>query len=300
LAAVLIIVVSCGERSNGAGDGRFALKKFPDGAKICMVLDATDADTDQFFAEPGPLAVWGDSSSADPWTGLLAHASVTKTDEVPVHDDVRPVTVRGKAGYVGAAQLFQGVSSRDWGYVITWMETPGTVVEIGVRGGDESDALRIAEAAIVDNTTVSFPKDALGANTEIIVQGIPIDPLGIGGRAIATVHFSATPESMMQVRTFRNDITALALTRYLAVASEERTVRNRRALLYAVFDSERGPWGVLWQETAGIVIQVSGFTTKDEALNAAGMTRRMNPTQWQRLKDEETDCFAAEAPSSTR
>lgn len=294
LLAAAILLAGCGDDSSGSGraDGAhrwFVPEDLPEDFELCRASEGLMPYGT--LGEASPATVWGDASLPDPLAGPTAAAWVEQAEYLPVHDDVRPVTIRGKPGYVGAMQLFQAVSSREWGHIATWMEAPGVVVEVAFRNGTEADLLRVAESVHVQGERVVFPADALGARTEPVATGVALSPLAFGVAADWWLSYRGSdPDTTLEVMGWPADGEALELMRFWAVASERLTVRGHDGLLYAGFDAEQGPWGVIWEEPDGQVVQIGGFTSRTDIVDAVESVISIDRESWKALTARAATC----------
>lgn len=294
-SAIALSAVSCGGSGSSAtaGGGRFLLDPAPSGFERC---EASEGSPFGVLPAAGKATeVWGDRAAPDPWAGLLVTASVDAAKSVPVHDDADPVIVRGHAGYVGAAQLFQGVSSAEWGTFITWAERPGLVIEVRVRRGTRSDALRIAEQAIVTDASVSFAPDALGTRTEVIARGRAVFPAGGLSAQRWSVVYQArrgapSGPTYLGIYGLVGGSELIDVMRYWAAHTEPLSVRGTTGILYAAWDRSVGPWGALWQEPGGQVLQVAGYATEEETRSAVASIDAASADEWTRATSTASTC----------
>lgn len=238
------------------------------------------------------MAVWGDRALSDPWAGPLVGLSAEVAKELPVHDRARKVTVRDAPGYVAPMPLFQAVSSDEWGHVVTWREPSGKIVEAAVRRADADEALRIAEIVTITDGSPELPGYALGAQTARIYDSIPIAPYGAlsshgsvwtlsyrsgadrgGLSAFLTIGGLARPPADMQPM------------RFWALTAEPKSIRGRAGLLYAAFDADKGPFGVIWPEDPGLIVQVVGLgVDRPSVVDVAESLEPVDAAAWEALQ----------------
>lgn len=242
--------------------------------------------------------VWGDASLDDPWAGPLVLLSTKRDDRLPVHERAVAATIRGDAGYLAPAALFQAVSSAEYGHVATWFEEPGLVAEALVRGGSPDDARRTADAVVFDGDTATLPADQLGVDTRALSAG-PF-PSSLAVDRLSSWRASWTNLEAGRSLTVRGLVEvpeALELLRFLTVSSEMDTVGARQALVYSAFSDEGGPWGVAWREPDGLVVQVSGLGfDRQEMVAIAASVDDGAPGRWHELAGQTEDC----SPTSQR
>lgn len=241
-----------------------------------------------------PMAIWGDRALPDPWAGPLVGLSAEVAEELPVHDHARAVTVRGVPGYVAPMPLFQAVSSVHWGHVVTWRDSSGNVVETAVRRADADEALRIAGLVTITDGAPELPGDVLGPETARIDDSFPIPPYGGGFSDSATWSLLYRSDEDSGGRSRRLTVAGLARTladlqpmRFWALTTEPIRLRGRDGLLYAAFHHDTGPFGVIWQERPGLIIQVVGLgLDRPSVVDAAESLEPVDAPAWQTLQDD--------------
>jgi len=237
------------------------------------------------------MAIWGDKARADPWSGRLVGLSAEVTQEVPVHDHARAVTVQGVAGYVAPMPLFQAVSSAEWGHIVTWRDPSGRVIETAVRGADADQALRTAEVVSIGSGAPTLPGDTLGSETARIYDGFPIAPYGaLFGEGVAwTLFYRSVPDAgdhsrLLSVGGLGRPVADLQPMRFLALTTEPVSIRGRAGMLYAAFDHDTGPFGVLFEESPGLIVQVVGLGfDRSSVVDVAESLEPVSASAWQAL-----------------
>ena len=74
--------------------------------------------------------------------------------------------------------------------------------------------------------------------------------------------------------------------RFWALTTEPMRVRGRAGLLYATFDQDTGPFGVIWQERPGLIIQVVSLGLDGPSVvDVTESLEPVNAAAWQRLQD---------------
>lgn len=238
------------------------------------------------------MAIWGDRALPDPWSGPLVGLSADTAEDLPVHDQAQAVTVRGTHGYVAPMSLFQAVSSDEWGHVVTWRDPSGDVIEAAVRHADADEALRIAELVTVTDGAPELPGGVLGSQTTRIYDGTAIAPYG-------SLFSDATRWSLFYRSAADSDDRSRILTvgglagipadlepmRFWALTAEPETIRGRAGLVYAAFDEDTGPFGVIWQEAPGLIVQVVGLgLERSSVVEVAESLKPVNAAAWLALQ----------------
>ena len=72
--------------------------------------------------------------------------------------------------------------------------------------------------------------------------------------------------------------------------SEPVTVDGHQGVLYAAFERDRGPWGVVWTDDDGLTMQVVGFAPRDEVVRLASRLEDVSPAAWRTAKAEARGC----------
>ncbi|MGI9023337.1 MAG: hypothetical protein ACR2HV_08930 [Acidimicrobiales bacterium] len=267
--------------------------RVPDGLTLCSAFDSQSAEQ---YGDGAVMAIWGDRSLPDPWAGPLVGLSASDVhDELPVHDRAEPVMVQGLAGYVAPMPLFQAVSSEEWGHVVSWRDIAGRVIEAAVRGADAAGALRIADVVTVTSGKAALPTDALGPQTARIYDRTPIAPFGaLDGTTWGLFYRSGgfpetagEPARLLTLGGLARTAADLQPLRFSALTTEPTTVRGRPGLLYAAFDESTGPFGVVWEESPGLVAQVVGLGLDRAAVIAAAESLEpVDDQAWQALQGD--------------
>lgn len=261
-------------------DARWGLVPLPEGVRACG-----GDDVPALAVPSGPdreiVTVWGDGSREDPWRGPLAIVTEMNGDEFFGHEGARAVTVRGRPAQVAPMPLFQGVSSADWGHVVTLRVSPTRVVDVAVRGADAEEARALAERVDLGSGGPRLAADALGPRTTVLHREDPGDAVpegswiasyrGRGDVRISVVGGARRPDERELVSLY-------------AVSAEPVEVDApgvEDAVLTAAFDAERGPFGVTLL-TAGQAVTVTAFGLgRDEVLDLARAMRPLSDAEWQ-------------------
>jgi hypothetical protein len=285
-------LVECG--GPGGGDVRLVPTQVPDGLVLCGAFDMPAVEPETDGSTP---TIWGDASLDDPWAGPLVGIWTMEVDELYGHDDAEAITVHGVSGTVAPMPLFQAVSSREWGHIVTWRDSAGLVFEVAARGASPTDAVRIAELVTFgDGAPPSLPADALGPETAPIYEGRGLGAYGSGG----------TGGWMLQYRprTLENaegteDLRLVMITgspgvpddlhtlRFWSVTTKPFEVRNQDGLEYAAFDAAEGPFGIAWQEAPGVIVQVLGLGLDEQTVrNLTGSLEETDADEWRKMKQD--------------
>ncbi|MEO6121843.1 MAG: hypothetical protein ABIW46_03765, partial [Acidimicrobiales bacterium] len=223
-----------------------------------------------------------------------------------VHDGAVAVTVHGVSGYVAPMPLFQAVSSKEWGHIVTWRDVSGMLVEVAARGASAADAVGVAELVTVDgNGHPVLPRDALGPDTSPIHEGAGIIPYPVGlARWLLQYRPGDIGEAehpgfvMVRGQTVGpGDLEAL---RFWAVTAQPATVRGHEGLEYTAFDADRGPFGIAWEEAPGFVVQLVGSgIDRDEVRRLAQSLESVEAARWKAVKRQATEarCEGPRRPS---
>jgi hypothetical protein len=83
---------------------------------------------------------------------------------------------------------------------------------------------------------------------------------------------------------------SLQAVAYWSVHSEPVAIDQQEAILYAAFDAERGPWGVIWEEGDGLTVQVVGFAGRDEVVGFASSLEDVTAAGWRAAKAQARGC----------
>jgi hypothetical protein len=237
---------------------------------------------------PGHSALWGDAARPDPWSGPVVSLSTERRNRVPLHEGATPASVGGRPALVAPAALFQAVSSAAWGHVVSWQERPGLVAEVAWRGRSPADVVQLAGRVRFVGDRPVLPSDALGARTAPLFDGSAPTPLGLLGGLWTAVY--GVGEESFQVHGHRSADGALDALEYWSVHSEPVAIDQEEAILYAAFDAERGPWGVIWDEGDGLTVQVVGFAGRDEVVAFASSLEDVTAAGWRAAKANAQRC----------
>jgi len=277
----------------GPGDRRRLPQPPPAGLPLCLAIDAAELVGTLLppsrRPDAGQWALWGDASAPNPWSETVVSLTTAQSDRVPVHDDAVPAEVRGRSALVAPAPLFQAVSSAAWGHVVSWQERPGLVAEVALRRGSPAETLRVADQVRFDGDRPYLPEDALGPRTQLLFEGAAPSPLALGVGGLWSASYG-TAEQRIGVVGHAPVDGGLHALEYWTVHSEPLTIRGHRAILYAAFDADRGPWGVAWTEPDGLIVQVFGFAPREAVVEVASSLADVSPAQWRAAKAEMEFC----------
>ena len=288
--------VECG----GASDGELRLvpTQVPSDLVLCFALDLPTTDPD---IEPSTPTIWGDASLDDPWAGPLVSVSTDDDGEVPVHDGAEEISLHGVSGFVAPMPLFQAVSSAEWGHIATWRDPSGPVVEVATRGASPTEAVRIAELVTLgDDGTPSLPTDALGSETAPISDDLGVRPYGLSSTDGWNLQYGGDMEAgaedprLLIVSGSPGVSDDLQPLRFSALTAEPFEIRNQVGLEYAAFDAETGPFGIAWEETPGLIVQVVGLGLDQQTVrDVAASLEEVDAGGWRAAKQDVVDaaCF---------
>lgn len=286
---VAVVAAACGTTGEGA-KSRLVPTRVPDRLVLCFAVDGQAAGRAR---NADPMTIWGDRALPDPWAGPLVGLSAEVAKELPVHDHARAVTVRGVPGYVAPMPLFQAVSSVEWGHIVTWRDSSGRVIETAVRRADADEALRVAGLVTITDGAPELPRDVLGSQTARIYDSFSIAPYGGGSDSAAWSLLYRSGEDadgrsrLLTVAGLAGTPEDLQPMRFWALTTESTRIRGRDGLLYAVFDQDTGPFGVIWQEDPGLIVQVVGLgLDRRSVVDAAESLEPVNAAAWQKLQDD--------------
>lgn len=294
-------VVECG-RSGDEGI-RLVPTEVPGGLDLCSAFDLPAVEPEP---DPSTPTIWGDASLDDPWAGPLAGIWTTEADELYGHDDAEDVTVHGVRGSVAPMPLFQAVSSAEWGHIVTWRDPSGRVIEVAARGASPPEAVQIAELVEVGSGAPSLPADALGPETAPIYEGGGISPLGLGSTGGWSLQYQ--PEDMA---SGSEDLRLLTVTgspgvpgdlealRFWALTTQPIEIQDQDGLEYAAFDAATGPFGIAWQDTPGLIVQVVGLGLDQQAVREVTESlEEIDADEWRGLKQDAVDsgCLDSASP----
>lgn len=300
-ACLLLTAVACGGSSEKAvdpagspsGDDEIRLvpAQAPDGLPLCLALDRPPSESPTPTKVP---TIWGDGGLADPWTGPLVGIRVLPDDDLPVHDDAVEVTVQGVDGYVAPMPLFQAVSSEAWGHIVTWRDASGMVLEVAFRGATPAEVLRVAELVSVnEGSAPSLPPDSLAPVTEVIYQGVGVVPYPLSANGEWSLSYrpkdlvGAEDPRLLTVSGLPGEPQDLQMLRFWAVTTQPLEVRGHEGWEYAAFDAASGPFGAAWQESPGLIVQVSGFGFDPGAIREIiGSLEEVDGDGWKATKDD--------------
>lgn len=293
---VSVLAVACGTAAQVANTPLVPMR-VPDGLELCSALDGRSGERSPDVAR---MVIWGDVALPDPWSGPLVGLSAAVSEDLPVHDQARAITVGGAAGYVAPMPLFQAISSPEWGHIVTWREPSGRVIEAAVRGADAAGAVSIAELVDVTNARPALPGDALGVKTSPIYGSTPVAPYGalFSDAAKWTLFYRSSPDTrdggrLLTIGGLAGTAGDLQPMRFWALTSAAKTIRGRPGLLYATFDKDTGPFGAIWQESPGLLVQVVGLGFDGSAvIDVAESLEPIDATGWQALQRDgsSADC----------
>jgi hypothetical protein len=281
--------------AEGWEDRRLLPQPPPAGLPLCIAIDTAELagtllpPSPRPDPEAGQLSLWGDASAANPWSERVVSLTTAHSDRVPVHDDAVPAKVRGRSALVAPAPLFQAVSSAAWGHVVSWQERPGLVAEVAVRRGSPAETVQVADQLRFDGHRPYLPRDALGPRTQLLFEGTAPSPLALGAGGLWSASYG-TGEQRIGVMGHPPVDGGLHALEYWTVHSEPLIIRGHRAILYAAFDADRGPWGVAWTEPDGLIMQVFGFAPREAVVEVTSSLVDVSPAQWRAAKREMELC----------
>ena len=276
--AIAVLAAGC---SAGGGPARYAPADVPADVSLCGAFEVTsNADIPQPEG-PETTTVWGDTSLPDAWRGPLAIVLEHPGDAFFGHEGARPVTVGGHPADVAPMPLFQGVSSSDWGHVVTWHTTPARVVEVALRDGSADQAVRLAGRLRFVAGHPRLPHDALGAGTRPLHVTGP-EPPDLAG----TWHilYGGSGPRLVTVAGAPTGADDLELTRLYAISSQATEIDGLPGVRFASFDRAKGPFGVTWHTADGQTITVTGGgIPRAGVASIVRSMRRISGDEWSRI-----------------
>ena len=271
IGATLTALVACragDEKSTShldPADARF-LPETPPGYRLCSavagrglpVVTSGQGSRDNW-------AVWGDASLERPWQGPLALLFEHPDDPDSRHAGATPVRVGDLPAEVAPMPLVEGVSSAEWGHIVTWRPLPGRLFEVAVRGRAE-EARRMAERVVVGPEGPELPRDALGPNTfplRTSADGTQLTPvLTLAADWVARYGEVAPPARGRgrEILVFGQASTkrAIELAEFMSLESRPLNVGEWRGISYAPFERGRGLNSVLL-ERDGHLLGITGL-----------------------------------------
>ena len=201
-----------------------------------------------------------------------------------------PVRVRGHRADVAPMPLFQGVSSAKWGHIVTWMSSPGHIVEIALRGGSAEETRRLAERLELPVDGARLPADALGSSTARIHREDSAHPppgeswtVGYfgGGTRLLTISGGPATDGAVEYGALTADST------------QPLEVGDLRGVSFAAFDDRA--FGAILLAPGGQTVSATGLgMTRQQVAAAVGSLRGLSAEEWAALtaaSDPTDDCF---------
>jgi hypothetical protein len=237
--------------------------------------------------ERGPehltVMLYGDANAPDPTASADLGISVLRSDQVFPAGVGRELTVRGLPGWVstdGAGRV-----------ALTWQEVPGVLGLVTSGTLDEADLVAVAEGlefssdhAQVDPTLVPAGLTLLGSMTDAGLTGAlapAVLPDTVSGHVVA---YHNDAGGVLLVTTVRADAGEAAVLRWMA--GRALGTVEVRGLSGWLATQENGTADgatlrtVVWEESPGIFVVVSGSLDEDALLPVAEGLRPASAQEW--------------------
>lgn len=275
----------------------------PAGYRLCLAQDATTADGPSGAEDPAVAAgertwIYGDLSRPDPWSGPIAlvidrRGSAQEYSAGYTHQGARPARVHGVRGRVGPLNAGPAAVA-GWGASALWVERPGHVVEVALRGGSAARAIRLADRVVLRGGDPVLPAGALGTTTGVLrapAQARQTTP------AVTQLAFerlagsAADPGDLLQVEVHATLPGEIEAARVTAQSARTVTIAGADGVVLARFHPTRGPFTVMWPVGAGRTATISSMALSGDALaQMAQSLRGVDRIAWEDYAGGATTC----------